>query len=87
VTVQSDADLLRTATEDAAMLLRALVGDPPMMFGEDGLVTEFDPAKRAHVIVDREQVPEILWRGAIKALDVLSIALGLSELETRDLAP
>jgi hypothetical protein len=80
MTETSDADRLRSAVHDAAIILSAFVGTPTAIEPDElGDFTEFDPAKRSGVLVHREEVPEILWRGAIKALDLLLISYGFSD--------
>lgn len=73
----SDAEKLRAAMDDCQAILAAFVGVPRDL--DDGCMNEFDPAKRDYVLVDREECPEILWRAAIMALDLISVGVGFTD--------
>lgn len=76
-----DTEKLRQSMYGVALGLSVLVGLPvePPVGEDDKFVHEFDSGKRADVSVRREAVPEIMWRGAIMALDYLTLALGVTE--------
>lgn len=77
-----DAERLLTAMKDCQMILASFVGVPQDLTDESGTMSEFDPEKRAMVTTDRSRVPEVAWRCAIQALDLLCIGIGFSEGET-----
>jgi hypothetical protein len=70
-----DAQHLLAAMKDCQLILAAFVGIPPEP-DDAGTFSEFDPEKRELVLTDRSKVPEIAWRTAIQALDLLSIGVG-----------
>lgn len=73
----SDADHLLTAMKDCQQILAAFIGIPDPEC--EGPLHEYDASKRLLVLVNRDEVPEILWRSAVMALDLMSIGVGFSE--------
>jgi hypothetical protein len=81
MTEPSDLDRLLTAAKDCQQILAAFVGVPhdPSVLSES--LHQYDPAKRDFVLVDPEQIPAVTWRATVMALDMLSVAVGFSEME------